>query len=153
MAFRNNSTSAQDRAPLHSELAASTLPQGSSTAQDFDANAYKTTRLQSVPTIQEEGHQNDLSEVPTASEQHYKIRSALGLPAKATIKEEHDQAPHQMLFWPRVRLVLREPFTEFWGTFILIMFGCGSVAEVTLSNDTFGTYQSISWGQVLNIAA
>lgn len=146
MALQNTSTPAPDRAPLHSELAANTLPHGLSTAQDFEGNSYKTTRLQSIPTIQEEDSQNDLAEVPTASEQHYKIRAALGLPAKATIKEEHDQAPQQMLWWPRVRLVLREPFTEFWGTFILIMFGCGSVAQVTLSKDTSGTYQSISWG-------
>jgi len=109
------------------------------------ASSYTDQRLEVIPTA-EDDQAKDLEEMPTATEKHYKIRAALGLPAKAAIDEEHDRAPQQMLFWPRVRLVLREPFAEFWGTFILIMFGCGSVAQVTVSRDAFGTYQSISWG-------
>ncbi|KAK3071607.1 glycerol channel [Teratosphaeriaceae sp. CCFEE 6253] len=68
------------------------------------------------------------------------------------------------LRWPRIRHVLREPFSEFMvrarspasrehnrvlvgiGTFILIMFGDGVVAQVVLSNGEKGDYQSISWG-------
>lgn len=34
------------------------------------------------------------------------------------------------------------------GTFILIMFGDGSVAQVVLSRGEKGDYQSISWGWV-----
>jgi aquaglyceroporin related protein len=34
------------------------------------------------------------------------------------------------------------------GTFILIMFGDGVVAQVVLSKDQAGDYQSISWGWV-----
>jgi aquaglyceroporin related protein len=34
------------------------------------------------------------------------------------------------------------------GTFILIMFGDGVVAQVVLSGDKAGDYQSISWGWV-----
>jgi len=52
------------------------------------------------------------------------------------------------LLWPRVRHIFREPFSEFMGTFILIMFGDGVVAQVVLSNGTKGDYQSISWGWV-----
>ncbi|KAK3676242.1 glycerol channel [Recurvomyces mirabilis] len=50
------------------------------------------------------------------------------------------------LRWPRIRRIFREPFSEFMGTFILIMFGDGVVAQVVLSNGTKGDYQSISWG-------
>lgn len=50
------------------------------------------------------------------------------------------------LRWPRIRRLFREPFSEFLGTFILIMFGDGVVAQVVLSNGTKGNYQSISWG-------
>ena len=39
-----------------------------------------------------------------------------------------------------------EPFSEFWGTFVLIMFGDGVVAQVILSGGEKGQYQSISWG-------
>lgn len=50
------------------------------------------------------------------------------------------------LLWSRIRHYMREPFSEFFGVFILILFGNGSVAQVVLSDDTKGSYQSISWG-------
>lgn len=50
------------------------------------------------------------------------------------------------LLWPRIRRTLREPFSEFLGTFIIIMFGDGVVAQVVLSKGANGNYQSISWG-------
>jgi aquaglyceroporin related protein len=50
------------------------------------------------------------------------------------------------LLWSRIRHVCREPFSEFFGVFILILFGDGVVAQVVLSNGEKGDYQSISWG-------
>lgn len=50
------------------------------------------------------------------------------------------------LFWSRLRHLMREPFSEFFGVFILILFGDGVVAQVVLSKGTKGNYQSISWG-------
>ena len=50
------------------------------------------------------------------------------------------------LLWSRIRRFLREPLAEFFGVFILIMFGDGVVAQVVLSGGTKGDYQSISWG-------
>jgi len=49
---------------------------------------------------------------------------------------------------------MREPFAEFWGTAIMVMFGDGAVAQVLLSTgqttapggNGFGQYQSINWG-------
>lgn len=52
------------------------------------------------------------------------------------------------LRWPRIRMLVREPLSEFMGTFILVMFGDGVVAQVVLSNGENGDYQSISWGWV-----
>lgn len=51
-------------------------------------------------------------------------------------------------------MIFREPFAEFFGVFIMILFGNGSVAQVLLSGgektapgmNGFGSYQSISWG-------
>ncbi|KAK9234839.1 aquaporin-3 [Lipomyces kononenkoae] len=55
------------------------------------------------------------------------------------------------LVWSRIRLTLREPFAEFFGTFIIIMFGDGVVAQVVLSGGQKGDYQSISWGWGLGV--
>ena len=55
------------------------------------------------------------------------------------------------LAWPRFRHYLRKPFSEFMGTFILIMFGDGVVAQVVLSGDANGNYQSINWGWVSSL--
>ncbi|THW28415.1 aquaglyceroporin like protein [Aureobasidium pullulans] len=48
--------------------------------------------------------------------------------------------------WPRIRLSLQDAFSEFIGTFIILMFGDGVVAQVVLSRGKNGDYQSISWG-------
>jgi hypothetical protein len=50
------------------------------------------------------------------------------------------------LLWSRIRHSIREPLAEFFGVFILILFGDGVVAQVVLSHGTKGDYQSISWG-------
>lgn len=50
------------------------------------------------------------------------------------------------LLWSKVRRHLQEPFSEFFGTMVMILFGDGVVAQVVLSNGTKGDYQSISWG-------
>lgn len=50
------------------------------------------------------------------------------------------------LAWFRIRLLFQDAFAEFFGVFILILFGDGSVAQVVLSGGVKGEYQSISWG-------
>ena len=69
-------------------------------------------------------------------------------------KYEEDFSHHNKLWWERVRHHLRDPVAEFLGCFIMILFGDGSVAQVTLSanpnlpkgSQNKGDYQSISWG-------
>lgn len=56
------------------------------------------------------------------------------------------RAAHPELVWPRIRAYLQEPFSEFFGVFIIVMFGDGVVAQVLLSDGEKGSYQSISWG-------
>lgn len=78
----------------------------------------------------------------------------LGLNPHAPIAEEHDATNYSSLWWTKVRLALREPLAEFFGTMILVLFGDGSVAQVLLGandrtapgGDGYGGYQSISWG-------
>ena len=98
-------------------------------------------------------HASELSPHRTSSSARTK-RSALGLHPQAPIDEEHDQGVRSELLWSRIRTVLREPFAEFWGVVIMVMFGDGSVAQVLLSTGQttapggmgFGPYQSINWG-------
>lgn len=61
-------------------------------------------------------------------------------PQELNIEAEPD------LRWSKIRHYMREPFSEFFGVFILILFGDGVVAQVVLSGGTKGDYQSISWG-------
>lgn len=66
---------------------------------------------------------------------------------------EEDYEEDEDLLWERIRDYCRDPFAEFLGTMIMIIFGDGSVAQVTLSanpalaegNQNKGNYQSISW--------
>src|ERR1700759_2688083 len=60
-----------------------------------------------------------------------------------------DLAPNEPgahLRWSKVRARYQNFFSEFFGVFILILFGNGSVAQVVLSKGENGGYQSISWG-------
>lgn len=50
-----------------------------------------------------------------------RTRSHLGLHPDAPIDEDHDLRERQKLLWSRIRIVLREPFAEFWGTVIMVM--------------------------------
>lgn len=62
------------------------------------------------------------------------------LPLKMTVETQPE------LRWSRIRHTLREPFSEFFGVFIMILFGDGVVAQVVLSHEEKGSFQSISWG-------
>ena len=62
------------------------------------------------------------------------------IPQADAVEQEPD------LLWSRVRRYFRDPFSEFFGVFILILFGDGVVAQVVLSSGVKGDYQSISWG-------
>ncbi|KAI9717821.1 MAG: hypothetical protein M1812_004550 [Candelaria pacifica] len=90
---------------------------------------------------------------------HHVIRTRLGLAPQPPIDEEHEDAHYQGYVWSRIRLVLREPFSEFWGTFILILFGDASVAQVMLTQEFtnapggkgFGEYQSVTWSWAIGV--
>ncbi|KAL9117669.1 MAG: hypothetical protein Q9187_005793 [Circinaria calcarea] len=87
------------------------------------------------------------------------VRSTLGLNPNPPVDEQHLEQEQAKLRWGRIRIILREPFAEFWGTFILVLFGCGSIAQVLLSagltnapgRNGFGEYQSINWGWAIGL--
>jgi len=67
---------------------------------------------------------------------------------------EEDYKHQSDLWWSKMRHHFRDPAAEFLGTFTMIVFGDGSVAQVVLSQNpnlppssqNKGDYQSISWG-------
>lgn len=69
-----------------------------------------------------------------------------GAPINRSATAELRKGQNSGLAWPRIRRTCREAFSEFMGVFVLIMFGDGVVAQVVLSDNTKGDYQSISWG-------
>lgn len=97
-----------------------------------------------------------IDQLPRQLDSFEKARLRLGLNPEHPIDDEHKIATvhDHKLWWPRLRLVLREPFAEFCGVFIMVLFGDGSVAQVLLSTgqttapggNGWGGYQSISWG-------
>jgi aquaglyceroporin related protein len=121
-----------------------------------------TPRHNHPPNKEHIGNLEDIEKSTTnqstaISQQTHPIRSHLGLKEKPPIDSSHDTHPHQELLWSRIRMTLREPFAEFWGTAVMVFFGNGSVAQVLLSQGTavvaaapggngYGAYQSISWG-------
>lgn len=115
--------------------------------------------LTMFPTQTSAGSRKNSFESEKMSSHLRKTRSALGLHPDAPIDEDHDLDERQKLLWSRIRITLREPFAEFWGTLIMVMFGNGSVAQVLLSTgqttapggNGFGQYQSISWGWGLGV--
>ena len=93
---------------------------------------------------------------PTVSHEeniHAKIDDSSGSGSEAAAYAEHGPGiDHQItqdrviesqpdLLWSRIRHFMRDPFSEFLGVFVLILFGDGVVAQVLLSNDTKGDYQ------------
>ena len=77
--------------------------------------------------------QQPTTDATGSSMRHRVVRRKLGLKEQPTIHDDHEDAEHQQLLWSRIRLTLREPFAEFWGTFFMVFFGNGSVAQVLLS--------------------
>ncbi|KAL1622904.1 glycerol channel [Neofusicoccum ribis] len=112
-------------------------------------------------------HVEDIA-APTTKTQKYVPSKGQGPPPKKddeygvdhkipieTHSEDHhvivEQDTRPTLLWSRIRRIHKEAFSEFIGTFILIMFGDGVVAQVVLSGGEKGDYQSISWGWGLGV--
>ncbi|CCU82913.1 unnamed protein product [Blumeria hordei] len=65
---------------------------------------------------------------------------------------QHEEAfDRSQLWWSRVRHAIREPLSEFFGVFVLVLFGDGAIAQVVLSKNTRGDWQSICWGWGLGV--
>lgn len=75
------------------------------------------------------------------SGQHYEHQES----SPSTTMPDMSRLEEAEYAWGRVRRACQDGFSEFFGTMIMILFGDGVVAQVVLSNNTKGDYQSISW--------
>lgn len=82
-------------------------------------------------------------------------RAAFGLETDKPLKAHFEGAEH--LLWNRIRTTLQEPFSEFLGTTVLMLFHAGSIAQSTLGADLqtapggngYGSFLSVPWGCVM----
>ena len=105
----------------------------------------ETLTYDHVPNSPQTALTSDSDEVVSVP---YKESGPLINRRETTDRRSWKQASNSGLLIPRLRHYLRKPLSEFMGTFILIMFGDGVVAQVVLSSGEKGDYQSISWGWV-----
>ncbi|KIW25191.1 uncharacterized protein PV07_08390 [Cladophialophora immunda] len=101
------------------------------------------THQEHLNVPQEQRRRTSVQDVPAFAEHGPLVDHKI--PQADAVQQEPDLA------WSRIRHFLREPLSEFFGVFILILFGDGVVAQVVLSGGTKGDYQSISWGWGLGV--
>lgn len=103
-------------------------------------SAPSSSSFSSLDKIERAGDYN--MGVETAHNEHEAALKSVRSSTPPSIPEEEDEN----LRWSKVkRTIWHDAFSEFFGTFIMIMFGDGVVAQVILSDKANGDYQSISW--------
>jgi aquaglyceroporin related protein len=90
-------------------------------------------------SVEKADHAVNRMGVETAHNEH--IGSEPSTPAPSITPPQETQ-----LAWSKTRSIWQDAFSEFFGVFIMILFGDGVVAQVVLSDGKKGDYQSISWG-------
>jgi len=135
-----------------------------STVENPTSSGSDETKIGRIPTEKAHSHNDtdhDHHEHEFHGQRHIlsRTRTALGLHPTVPLDEAHRDLEHHKYVWSSIRAILREPFAEFFGVFIMILFGDGSVAQVLLSageaaapgGNGFGAYQTISWGWGLGV--
>ncbi len=86
--------------------------------EDWDSNNFhdeqEHQKLEDIHTLPASEAQQTTTALdrPKTSNNLTNTRARLGLHPIAPIEEEHDEASHSDLMWPRIRLSLKEPFAE-----------------------------------------
>ena len=70
-------------------------------------------------------------------------------PSRRSFKNSRVAPANTSPRWPRFRSQWKEFFSEFWATFILVLFGDGAVAQVVLSGNGKGDWLNICLGRRL----
>jgi hypothetical protein len=74
------------------------------------------------------------------------LEESMSSSQRSNSRDDPNETGPPELWWGKIRRKYQNFFSEFFGVFILILFGNGSVAQVVLSKNQNGAYQSITWG-------
>lgn len=132
----------------------STSPETSSVkmSEKYIEYAPQTTVDQISPSGSSSGHsavKTTMQHLERAQSKSTLAEHGVTIDHEGPQEEEKDSNPH--LLWSRIRYHCQDAFSEFFGVFIMILFGDGVVAQVVLSKGEKGDYQSISWGWGLGV--
>lgn len=120
------------------------MPSG---ASSIDVEALKallyeaTLKLQGIQHVEIVRATNG---VPAPTEGH-RAHEEHGVAIDHKIPQANAPQAQPELWWSRTRHFLREPLSEFMGTFILILFGDGVVAQNVTSKGTAATVEGVHW--------
>ncbi|CAI4060744.1 Aqy3p SKDI_06G0050 [Saccharomyces kudriavzevii IFO 1802] len=81
-------------------------------------------------------------------EEDDKSASALDGNEVGILEEEDGDIMTFPNYWAKIRYHMREPFAEFLGTLVLVIFGVGGNLQATVTKGSGGSYESLSfaWG-------
>ncbi|KAL1864283.1 hypothetical protein VTK73DRAFT_5993 [Phialemonium thermophilum] len=83
------------------------------------------------------------------SHHHHEHKGELASPPSRQFPVPYSE--EQYFRWPYYRSLFQDAFSEFFGVMILVVFGDGAGAQVTLSDKQKGDYQSIAWGWAIGV--
>lgn len=90
---------------------------------DYSGDAL-TLKGDHSPGYSDDGHHHHRHKLHRVTSKLETPRKWMGLQPAAPVAEiDPDHVAHVHLGWSQTKLVFKEPFAEFWGTFILVLFG------------------------------
>ncbi|SCU92740.1 LAFA_0F12552g1_1 [Lachancea sp. 'fantastica'] len=103
----------------------------------LNSDSYPNSIAGDDPTLANNSNSISPPEIPKASPP----------PVVTTASDDSDPLTFPN-FWAKIRYQLREPFAEFLGTLILVIFGVGGNLQATVTKGAGGSYESLSfaWG-------
>ncbi|CAI4060782.1 hypothetical protein SKDZ_06G0060 [Saccharomyces kudriavzevii ZP591] len=115
---------------------------GAPSVDDVESKRLKEARIDGVPT-------SAYAKFPEEHiEEDDKSASALDGNEVGILEEEDGDIMTFPNYWAKIRYHMREPFAEFLGTLVLVIFGVGGNLQATVTKGSGGSYESLSfaWG-------
>ncbi|SCU92520.1 LAME_0F00320g1_1 [Lachancea meyersii CBS 8951] len=109
----------------------------------LNSDSYPNSAADDVPTLAQNSKTGSPPDIPPAPP------APIIIVPGAADEDGQDSGPQTFPnFWAKIRYTMREPFAEFLGTLILVIFGVGGNLQATVTNGAGGSFESLSfaWG-------